>query len=74
MPNFLRNIFSSIYYYTFRYIFNFIGNITGYTDSVQKCYGFNVSSEVDKMNSSLNKIQSSFKNDFGRLDFSKIQI
>lgn len=74
MPNFLQNIFSSIYYYTFRYIFNFIGYITGYTDSVQKCYGFNVSTEVDKMNSSLNKIQSSFKNDFGRLDFSKIKI
>lgn len=74
MPNFLQNIFSSIYYYSFRYLFNFIGYITGYTDSVKKCYGFNVSTEVDKMNSSLKNIQSSFKNDFGRLDFSKIKI
>jgi hypothetical protein len=71
-PNFLENIISSIYYYTLRYVFNFIGYITGYDDKVQKCYGFNVSSEVDKMKKNLNNIQSSFKNDFGRLDFSKI--
>jgi predicted PurR-regulated permease PerM len=74
IPKFLKNIFSSIYYYTFRYLFNFIGYITGYDDNYQKCYGFNVSSEVDKMNSNLNKIQSSFKNDFGRLNFSQIKI
>jgi len=74
IPNFLRNIFSFIYRYTFRYLFEFIGYITGYSDNVQKCYGFNVSSEVDKMNSSINNIGETFKNDFGRLDFSKIKI
>jgi len=73
IPKFLKNIFYSIYYYTFRYLFNFIGYITGYDDDYKKCYGFNVSSEVDKMKSNLNKIQSSFKNDFGRLDFSQIK-
>jgi predicted PurR-regulated permease PerM len=74
MPNFLRNIFSFIYRYTFRYLFEFVGYITGYSDNVQKCYGFNVSSEVDKMNSSINNIGETFNNDFGRLDFSKIKI
>lgn len=74
IPKFLRNIFSFIYKYTFRYLFDFIGYITGYTASVQKCYSFNVSSEIDKINSSLNNIESSFKNDFGHLDFSKIKI
>lgn len=74
IPKFLRNILSFIYKYTFRYVFEFIGYITGYNDSVQKCYGFNVSSEVDNINSSLNNIETSFKNDFGRLDFSQIKI
>lgn len=73
-PKFLKNIFSSIYYYTLKYVVDFIAYITGYDDSVQKCYGFNVSDEIDKMNSNFNKIKSSFTNDFGRLDFSKIQI
>ena len=74
IPNFLRNIINVIYKYTFRYLFEFVGYITGYNESVHKCYGFNVSSEVDKINSSLGNIESSFKNDFGRLDFSKISI
>lgn len=74
MPKFLKNIFSTIYRYTLRYIFNFIGYITGYSDSVDRCYGFNINTEVDKINSNLNTINKSFKNDFGHLDFSKIQI
>ena len=74
IPKFLRNIFSFIYKYTFRYLFEFIGYITGYNDSVKKCYGFNISNQVDNINSSLNNIESSFKNDFGNLDFSQINI
>jgi F0F1-type ATP synthase membrane subunit b/b' len=74
IPTFLKNILSFIYRYTFRYVFEFIGYITGYNTSVQKCYGFNVSSQVDNINSSLSKIQSSFKTEFGHLDFSKIEI
>lgn len=74
LPKFLRNILSFIYKYTFRYVFGFIGYITGYDKSVQKCYGFNVSNQVNNINSSLNKIQKSFKNDFGNLNFSQINI
>jgi hypothetical protein len=73
IPKILRNIFSFIYKYTFRYLFEFIGYITGYTSSVKKCYGFNISTQVDNINSSLNNIESSFKNDFGNLDFSQIK-
>ena len=73
-PKFIRNIISFIYNYTFIYVFNFIGNVTGYDNSVQKCYGFDISSEVDNINSNLKTIDTSFKNDFGQLDFSKIQI
>lgn len=74
IPKFLRNIFSFIYKYTFRYLFEFIGYITGYNSSVKKCYGFNISTQVDNINSSLNNIESSFKNNFGNLDFSQINI
>jgi len=74
IPNFLKNIISSVYKYTLRYIFDFIGYITGYNDSVDKCYEFNISTNVDKINSNLTDINSSFKKDFGRLDFSKIKI
>ena len=74
IPNFIKNILSFIYKYTFRYIFEFIGYITGYNESVQKCYGFNVSSEVDNINNSLNNIEKSFKSDFGNINFSKIKI
>ena len=74
IPKILRNGLSFIYKYTFRYLFEFIGYITGYNASVKKCYGFNISTQVDNINSSLNNIESSFKNDFGNLDFSHIKI
>lgn len=74
MPNFLKNIISFVYQYTLKYIFEFIGNITGYNDNVEKCYGFNVSENVDKIQSNLSDISSSFKKDFGRLNFSEIKI
>lgn len=73
-PRFLRNIFSFLYRYLFNFIFDFIGYITGYDNSVRKCYGFNVSSQVDNINNNLNNIQSTFKKDFGRMDFTKINI
>jgi hypothetical protein len=74
MPKFIKNIVSFVYRYTLSYIFGFIGNITGYDDSIKKCYGFNVSTNVDKINSNLTDIYSSFKKDFGRLNFSEIKV
>ncbi len=74
MPNFLRKIISPIYHYTLRYVFDFMAYLTGYNDSVRRCYGFNVNSEVDEINSSLNNINKTFKKDFGNIDFSKIRV
>jgi len=71
---FLRDILSTIYEYTLKYVFDFIGYITGYNDSVKKCYGFNVSTEVGKMNSNLKDIQSAFNKGFGKMDFSQIRV
>lgn len=73
-PKFLKNFISPIYKYTLGYIFGFIGYITGYTSSVERCYGFNISTQVDNINSSLNDINSSFKNNFGKIDFSQIKV
>jgi DNA-binding ferritin-like protein (Dps family) len=73
-PKFIRDNISFIYKYTFRYIFDFIGWVTGYTAVVKKCYGFDVSNEVDKMGAGFKNAQKSFTNNFGNLNFSKIKI
>lgn len=74
VPSFIRSNLSIVYKYTFGYIFGFIGWLTGYTAAVKSCYGFNVSDEVDKINSGFNSAQKSFANNFGKLDFSKIKV
>jgi hypothetical protein len=71
-PKTLQESFSFVYKYTFRYIFDFIGWITGYTAAVNKCYGFNVSDEVDRMNKGFSNAAKSFKQNFGKLNFSKL--
>ena len=51
---------------------NVILDFIGYNSASRKCYAFNVDDEVSKMSNNLNNIDSSFKKDFGNLDFSKI--
>jgi predicted PurR-regulated permease PerM len=74
LPKFIRDIFTNIYNFTFKYVFNFIGSISGYDKSYDRCYGFNISNEVNKINSNLTNINAAFKKDFGNLDFSKIKV
>lgn len=74
IPKAIRNPILTIYSYTLGIIVNFIAEITGYNDSVRKCYGFNVNSEINKINSNLNNINKTFKSDFGNINFSKIKI
>ena len=74
IPKVIRTPLSFIYKYTLGIIFDFLANITGYNASVQKCYGFDVNTEIDKINSNLNDINSSFKDNFGDINFSKIKI
>ena len=74
MPKFIRNIIYTIYSYTIKFIVDWIGFSTGYTKSSQKCYSFNVKDEISNMNDKFKKIDSNFKNNFGRLDFSSIKI
>jgi len=74
LPEAIRYPLSFIYKYTLGLIIEFISNITGFTDSVNKCYGFNIRSEINKINSNLEDIDSSFKDNFGDINFNKIKI
>ena len=73
MPSVLESFFYTLYKYTFGIIFYYIGEFTGYNDAVQKCYGFNVNDELDKMNKNAGEIRQAFIKGW-KLDFSKIKI
>ena len=53
---------------------DFILRITGFSSTINKCYSFNVNGEIDKMQNQFSNIDNAFKNDFGKLDFSKIKV
>jgi hypothetical protein len=76
IPKFLRDWISFFYRYTIGIIINFcvkqISYYSGYDAQVNKCYGFSVKDQVASMNKSFTKINQSFKNDFGKMDFGKI--
>lgn len=74
MPNFIRSPLSVAYKYTLRYPIDFISEYSGYDASVKRCYGFNVDKEINTMNTKLQDINTSFTQNFGKLDFSKIKI
>jgi len=74
MPKFIKDIISKIYSYTIKFIVDWIGDSTGYTNKSKKCYAFDVKGEISNMNDKFKKIDSNFKNNFGRLDFGSIKI
>lgn len=74
IPQIIRKPISFIYKYTLGYIIDFLADITGYNTNVQRCYGFNIDSQVNKINSNLTNINSSFKDNFGNINFSEIKI
>jgi len=74
IPKVIRTPLSFLYKYTLGIIVDFIANISGFNDSVRKCYGFNVKSEIKKINSNVKDIDRSFKDNFGNINFSKIKI
>jgi hypothetical protein len=74
IPEVIRNIFTKIYETLFKWAVDWFLGVIGYTDSYNKCYGFDVNSSITKIEDSAKKIGDSFSSDFGRLDFSKISI
>jgi ABC-type multidrug transport system fused ATPase/permease subunit len=55
-------------------VFNWFLDLVGYNQASRRCYAFNVDDEVNKMNNQFNNIDKAFKKDFGKLDFSKINL
>lgn len=74
LPKFLRSMLDFVYAWTIGLVFTFVGWLTGYTDSLRRCYRFNVDKEIKAMSVSFDKIGAAFKKNFGRLDFSKIRV
>jgi hypothetical protein len=74
MPTMIVDNISALYNYTIKIFVDFFMDFFGITDKIQKCYGFNINKELDSMNSQFKDINNSFKQDFGKLDFSKIKI
>ena len=74
LPQIIRKPISFIYNYTLGYIIDFLADASGYNENVQRCYGFNIGSQVKKINSNLTDINTSFKDSFGDINFSKIKI
>jgi hypothetical protein len=72
LPKFIRSpidfIFNIIILTPINYIFNWIG----ISSIIDKCYSFNIQKDLDKMNTQLSNINTSFKKDFGNLDFNSI--
>lgn len=73
-PNFIRKYINYIYKIIIQTPIDFILNITGFSSTINKCYSFNVNSEINKMQNQFSKINTTFKNDFGKLDFASIQL
>ena len=74
IPYFIRSFIYGIYEYTIKFIIVFILYIIGYTGAIDWCYEFNVKTQINSIKDGFAKINSEFKNNFGRLDFSKIKV
>jgi hypothetical protein len=73
-PNFIRKYINYIYDIIIQPPIDFILKITGFSSTINKCYSFNVNSKIDKMQNQFSKINTTFKNDFGKLDFTSINL
>ena len=73
-PNFIRKYINYIYNIIIQPFIDFILTYTGFSSTINKCYSFNVNSKIDKMQNQFSKINTTFKNDFGKLDFTSINL
>jgi len=73
-PNFIRKYINYIYKIIIQPPIDFILKITGFSSTINKCYSFNVNSDINKMQNQFSKINTTFKNDFGKLNFASIKL
>ena len=63
-PNFIRKYINYMYNIIIQPPIDFILKITGFSSTINKCYSFNVNSEINKMQNQFSNIDNAFKNDF----------
>lgn len=73
-PKFIRTPIDYIFKIIIQTPINYIISLAGLSSTINKCYSFNVQDNIDTMNTQISKINSSFKKDFGHLDFNSITI
>lgn len=74
LPSLIRTPIRVVYEYTLGPVLGFFAYITGISWILGKCYGFNISRDLNSMKSDLGQIQSDFKKNFGKFNFSKIKV
>jgi hypothetical protein len=72
LPNFITKPIEQLYNFLIEPIFNFMLKLIGYNNS--KCYGFDVSKSIDKIDDTFKDIGKEFTSNFGRLRFNTIQV
>jgi hypothetical protein len=72
IPKFIRAPIDYIFKIIIQTPISYICDLLGITSSINKCYSFNVEDSIDKMNKQISKINTSFKKEFGHLDFNSI--
>ena len=72
LPKFIEDFFKMIYRYTLKIPVDFIAEWSGYNDYYDKCYKFDVKSEVNSIKQSFNEASSEFKNSFGDMNFDDV--
>jgi phage-related protein len=73
IPDIIRNAIYTIHSYTLKYVTDKLYYWLG-LDSYNSCYRFGVTDEINRIEENAKRIGDSFSNDFGRLDFSRINI
>ena len=72
LPSFITNFFKMIYALTLKIPIDFIAEWTGYNDYYDKCYNFDVKSEVNSIKQGFNEASNEFKDSFGEMNFNNI--
>ena len=72
LPKFIEDFFKLIYSYTLKIPVDFFAEWSGYNDYYDKCYKFDVKSEVNSIKQGLNEASREFKNSFGDMNFEDV--
>ena len=70
MPEFVVNLFSTIYEYTLQTPLEYLTWLIGFDDWWDQCYNFNVSGELDSITSEFKAVGAEFVDSFGHIDWS----